>query len=122
MITLNQTKFAERFNAKFLCACRRITPEDVHLMTECGLIGKYSYYICEDLETTRGILRYEQLRENRSEQQIKEPKTQCCKRCSQPLIIVAPDKKGRHKEYCCDCEIHRNRDRQKKLRLQIRKL
>jgi len=67
-------KFADWFNSKILNACRKVTADDVRIMTECNLIGRYRFYGRQDLETIRGILQYEQLRENRPVQQDKEKK------------------------------------------------
>ena len=37
--------FASSFNQKFPGAYRLITVEDVNDMTECGLIGRYGFYL-----------------------------------------------------------------------------
>jgi hypothetical protein len=56
-------KFADWYNAKIPDACRKITADDVRLMIECHLIGGYRFYGRQDLETVRGVLQYEHLRE-----------------------------------------------------------
>ena len=123
-------KFAASFNQKFPGAYRLITAEDVNDMTECGLIGRYGFYLKkvdlserygfnkqDDLETIRGILQYEQLRENRPVPPAleDEPEPPKCKKCDKPLPVKPRDKKGRLREYCSECELLRNRDRQRKL-------
>jgi len=86
MITSNASKFAELFNNKFANACRKIAANDIRLMTECKLIGRYGFYLRQDLETVRGILQYEQFREYRSSDKDKEKEPPTCKRCGQPLL------------------------------------
>jgi hypothetical protein len=76
MFVTSPEKFAEWFNAKIPGTNRKITAADVRLMTECNLIGRYRFYERQDLETIRGILQYEQLRENRPVQQAEEEKPQ----------------------------------------------
>jgi hypothetical protein len=108
--------FADLFNGKFPGAYRKITPDDVRLMTECKLIGRYKYYIHQDLETISCILLYEQLRINGSAHQDKEKNPPTCKRFGKTLPTKLEDKVGRPREYCSDCESFRNREQQKKLR------
>jgi hypothetical protein len=109
-------KFADWYNVKIPDAYRKITADDVRLMTECKLIGRYRYYGRPDLETVRGVLQYEQLRENRPVQQDKEKNPPRCKICAQPLPPSPESRAGRPKEYCPGCEPHRSRWRQAKLR------
>ena len=119
---MNQTitrpdKFATWFNLKVPGAYRRITADDVRLLTECGLIGKYNYYGRLDLETVRGILRYEQLREKRLQRPAPDDagEAPCCKGCGQTLS--AESRVGRPKEYCAQCEPTRARLRSRKWRV-----
>ncbi|MFC2071687.1 hypothetical protein ACFLUU_03085 [Chloroflexota bacterium] len=122
--------FTSSFNQKFPGAYRLITVEDVNDMTECGLIGRYGFYLenvglserygfnrQDDYETVRGILEYEQLCEKRSVKPTLEdkPEPPKCKKCEHPLPFEPRDKKGRPKEYCSECESLRSRDRQRKL-------
>jgi hypothetical protein len=74
MFISSPEKFADLFNARIPDACRKITADDVRLMTKCNLIGRYRSYGRQDLETTRAILQYELLREHRPVQQDKEKK------------------------------------------------
>jgi hypothetical protein len=110
--------FTDWFNEKILDTCRKLTVDDVCLMAECKLIGRYRFYGHQDLETARGILQYEQMREKRigtdEVKAIKGPPT--CKRCDQPLSIPSSNKKGRRREYCTDCESVRSRERNRKWR------
>ena len=108
--------FAEWFNIKVRGAYRKITADDVSLMTECKLVGIYGFYGRQDLETVRGILQYEQLREKQPIQQDEEKKLPTCKLCKQPLPPKPGGKPGKHKEYCSDCEPFRNKERQKHFR------
>jgi len=117
MFITHPEAFADLFNAKIPYARRKITSNDVRLMTKCNLIYKYGFYMQDDLETIRGILEYEQLRENRplaptSEEKQEPPK---CKKCNQPLPVEPEGKIGRPRKYCLTCEPFRNRDRQRKL-------
>ncbi len=122
MVSSDPKHFAEWFNHKYPGAYRQITYEDVKDMTDCGLIYRHKCYSgSEDGETIRGVLQYEQLRENRSLLQDKEKKPPTCRRCRQPLPPNPEDNSGRHKEYCSNCEPQRNRERQKKLMHRRRK-
>jgi hypothetical protein len=114
MIITSPEALAELFNDKVSGAYRNITLDDVRLLTECGLIGKYRYYGRQDLETIRAVLRYEQLRESRLVQKSKEDKPLRCKNCGEFIHLDSEGKAGRHKEYCSECESIRNRERQKK--------
>ncbi len=117
MITSNPAGFAKWFNEKYAGAYRQITTEDVKDLTDCGLIHRRNYYSgLEDGETVRGILRYEQLRENRPIKQDKEKQPPFCKRCGQPLPTNTSGKLGRHNEYCSECESFRNKERQRHFR------
>ena len=110
--------FADLFNTKIPDAYRKVTSNDVRLMTECHLIGKYNFYIMDDLETVRGILEYEQLREKRPAQSTIEnshepPK---CKMCGELLHLQPSGKKGRLKEYCQQCQSARVTERYRRWR------
>ncbi len=121
MFFTDPTAFANWFNMKVPGAYRKITADDVCIITECGLIGKYGFYIRQDLETVRGILQYEQQKEHQLIQQDKEKNPPVCKICGQPLPVNSQGKPGRHKEYCSKCEFTRNRERQKRLKHRRRK-
>ena len=60
-------RLAAKFNATVPGACRPVSADDIRYMSHCGLIGRYGFYTREDLETVRGILRYEQLRVHETE-------------------------------------------------------
>jgi hypothetical protein len=121
MYITSPEEFADLFNTKIPDAHRKITSNDVCLMTECNLIGKYKFYGRQDLETVRGILQYEQLRETPSATQrpaeYQKRKLKKCKMCGQALFEEPEGKIGRPREYCYKCETKRSRDRQKKSRL-----
>ena len=121
MITSNPARFAGLFNLKYPGASRKITTDDVHLMAECGLIGKYGCFLRQDLETARGILQYEQMRDSRSRHQDNGENSPICKICGQPLPLNPDGNPGLPREYCLKCESQRNRERQKKLRRSRRK-
>jgi hypothetical protein len=106
-------RFAELINGVMPGAYRNITVQDIRDMTICGLIGHYGYYGHSDIETVRAILQYEQLREKRIQEQLIEDKSepQKCKRCGQPLPYQRELKKGRHREYCQQCESSRVKER-----------
>jgi len=72
---------AEWFNTKVPGAYRKITSDDLRLMNKCKLIGRYDYYIRQDLETISGILEYEHLQQNKYTRQDKEEKPPTCKIC-----------------------------------------
>jgi hypothetical protein len=97
-------------------ACRKITSDGVCLMTECKLIGMYRFYGCQDMETVRAVLQYEQLRGHRPIKQDKEKKPPCCKSCGQQLPPDPEVKFGRPKEYCNNCEPSRSKLRNRKWR------
>lgn len=81
VITSSPKKLVKWFNKKIPDASRKITADDVTLMTKCNLIGRYNYFIRQDFETIRGILLYEQLRQKRLELQGNEKMTPVCKMC-----------------------------------------
>lgn len=112
---LSPVKFATEFNLMVLGAYREITAQDVREMTECGLIGKYGFYLHSDLHTVISILKYEQLRNNRQKrQEIRDSDgTIHCRRCG-ALLADKGGKKGRPKEYCADCECFRAKERYRK--------
>lgn len=121
MIITSPAKFADWFNDKYPGAYRQISTQDVKDMTDCGLIHLYEYYSRSiDGELIRRILLYERMREDRSQQQEKHSDLPKCKMCGEPLPAVQESKPGRPKEYCSDCELFRNRERQKKLRYRHR--
>lgn len=62
------SKFVDWFRMK-VPGAREISLDDVRLLTECGLIKRCGFYGNADLQTVIGILRYEKLREKRTEQQ-----------------------------------------------------
>jgi len=113
---LSPDKFAAWFNSVVPGAYRHITSQDVRDMTECGLIGKYSYYGQSDLQTVRAILLYEQLRQERNEKLRLKEVPQTCKRCEKPLVSLSDSRRGRRKEYCPECEPFRERERYRKWR------
>ena len=82
----NPTTFADLFNIKVPNTHRKISVLDVCLMTECGLIAKFKYYLRQDIETKRSLLEYERLREDRVRQLEKQGELPTCKRCGNPLI------------------------------------
>jgi len=55
-------KFAAKFNSTVPGAYRIISASDIRQMAHCGLIGRHGFFEHADLETVRGILRYEWLR------------------------------------------------------------
>lgn len=89
MYSTSPKAFADLFNAKIPYAYRGITSYDVRLMTECNLIGRHKCYIRQDLETIRGTLQYEKLRQHRSAQQNKEKEPPRYKSCVQLLPLQA---------------------------------
>lgn len=111
-------KFAMFFNARVPGAYREITTDDVRLLTECGLIKKYGYYPLDDLQTVVGILRYEQVREKRTEKQEHEASLEPprCKLCGEPLPPQPEGKEGRPREYYDQCEALRAAQRYRKWR------
>jgi hypothetical protein len=98
--------FANFVNTKISGAYRKITTNDVCLMTEYNLIGKYEFYGSQDLETVRGILAYEQLREKRATHQSTKLNKGFRKHqmCDQLLHPHFSDKRGRPGEYCQQCQ------------------
>ena len=123
MFKTSPEEFAALFNEKYPGACRQITAQGVREMTTCGLIGRHYGYIRDDLETIRGILEYEQLRENRPLPPTSEEKQEppSCKKCNQPLPVEPEGKIGRPRRYCLACQLLRNRNRQRKFRDKRRK-
>ena len=101
-------------------AFRSIDVEDVQDMTQCGLIGRYGYYIHLDIETVRAILQYEQLRVNRQKKdEIRDNGVIHCRRCG--VVLAKPDgRKGRPREYCPDCESSRSAMRNRKWRRKMK--
>jgi hypothetical protein len=102
-------KFADLFNAKVPGAYRQITVDDVRDMVACGLIGKFDCFLNLDLETVRGILQYEQLRQNRQRKdEIRDDDGVIhCRGCGM-VLPEADGKRGRPREYCPDCKSSRS--------------
>ena len=118
---LRPNRFAEWFNRVAPGAYRQITAEDVLDMTQCGLIGRYGEYMQLDIETVRGILRYEQLRRNRQKRaDIRDSDDSIhCRSCG--VVLTKPDgRRGRPREYCRDCETSRSTMRGRKRRRKMR--
>ena len=109
-------KFAQWFNTKVPGAYREVTPDDIRLLTECGVIKRHGYYFHDDIKTIIGILNYEQLlgkrRQKQEQEAILEPPH--CKLCGQPLLPQSEGKSGRPKEYCPQCEGLRIKERYRK--------
>ena len=125
MVNTSPEKFAALFNEKYPGAYRQVTAQDIREMTTCCLIGRYDFYLRDDLELVRGLLQYERLREKRSAQQESaEDKLELleCKRCKQPLPPETTGKKGRPQEYCPSCEPFRNTERYREWRKRKRRL
>jgi len=61
----NAEQFAEQFNSLFPGAFRILTADDVKEIVRCGLIRRHGYYEWLDLQTVRGIIQYEALRNQR---------------------------------------------------------
>jgi hypothetical protein len=110
-------RFAVEFNQNVPGAHRHLTPDDVRLMTRCGLIRRYNFYVKGDIQTAIGILRYEQLREKRIKQESKPSSMErLCRACGNPLPSRDPARKGRPREYCDVCDPLRSRLRNRKWR------
>jgi hypothetical protein len=107
----NAGEFARLFNAQVPGAYRRIGATDVRVMTDCDLIGESGYYVRQDLETVRRILRYEHRRGVRPTSQRQTEKTLRCRICRRPLPPNPVGKVGRRREYCPACESSRVRER-----------
>ena len=60
-------KFASRYNAAVPGSHRAVTPDDIRVLAHCGLIGRHGFFDRTDLETVRGILQYEKVRNIRFE-------------------------------------------------------
>ena len=103
-------------------AHRKVDAVDIQLMTECNLIGKYSYYGHVDIQLVWGILKYEQLKQNReSRNEIKGlDGIMHCSRCHVVLAAQPAGTRGRPREFCQDCEAARSRDRYRKRRDKIK--
>lgn len=63
-VVADPAKFAARFNSRVPGAHRPVTDDDIREMTVCGLIGRRSFFERSDIETVRGVLRYERMRQN----------------------------------------------------------
>lgn len=117
----NPEKFAELFNVRVSGAHRQITVDDVRDMVDCGLIGRYGYYIHLDMETVSAILQYERLRHNRQKRdEIKdEDGVIHCRRCG--VVLARPKtKRGRPNEYCDKCQPLWGRERNLKRRRKMK--
>ncbi|HEY49414.1 MAG TPA: hypothetical protein G4O13_05145 [Dehalococcoidia bacterium] len=66
-VVADPAKFAERFNLIVRGAYRPVTVDDIRSMMKCGLIGRCGFFDRSDLQTVRGILQYERLRERTAE-------------------------------------------------------
>lgn len=118
MFINNAEAFARWFNRKYPGAYREITAEDIEEMAQCGLICRYQYYsTSKDGETVRGVLQYEQLRQNRQNRnEIRDANGAIhCRRCG-ALLTKSDNKRGRPKEYCPQCAPVRGRERWRKWR------
>ena len=116
-LTTRPDKFAAEVNAKLPGAHRQISTDDVKDMTNCGLIGKYGYYMQLDIETVRAILQYEQLRQNgQKRDEIRDDDGAIhCRRCG--VVLARPKaKRGRPSEFCDKCQPFRGRERYRKWR------
>jgi hypothetical protein len=117
-VATSPARFAVEFNQTVPGAYRKISVQDVKLLTECGLIGRYKYYAESDILTVIGILQYERFREKRIEKEEKAPgKMRSCKSCGTQLPTQEETKKGRRKEYCSKCEPLRSKLRNRKWRM-----
>ncbi|MFC1982972.1 hypothetical protein ACFLV5_04250 [Chloroflexota bacterium] len=104
-------------------APRNITIGDVENLKECELIHRYGFYsTSQDGKTILGILKYEKMRERKSDQKSTGYKSRPpkCKMCGQSIPEEPEGKGGRPKEYCHQCSPLRGKERQKKLRQQHR--
>jgi hypothetical protein len=70
-VVADPVKFAEKFNRTVPGAYKSITGDDIRRMTHCGLIGRYGFFLREDVETVRGVLRYEQLKDTAKTQSVR---------------------------------------------------
>ena len=70
-VMADPVRFAAKFNATVPGSYRMVSVDDIRYLSHCGLIGRHGFYTREDVDTVRGILRYEQLREHRLEQEKK---------------------------------------------------
>jgi hypothetical protein len=61
-VVADPAKFAARFNARVPGAHRPVTDDDIREMALCGLIGRRGFFERSDIETVRGVLRYEKMR------------------------------------------------------------
>lgn len=103
-------KFAYFFNAKVPGAYRKVSGDDIGLLTQCGLIGRYGFYdTTNDLQTVIGLLSYEQLRGKMTQHEKAEAicNPPLCRLCGKPLPKQPEGKRGRPREYCPDCESSR---------------
>ena len=69
-VVADPVKFAARFNLTVSGAYRHVTCDDIRQMEQCGLIGRSGFFDRSDLETVRGILQYEQLRQEAARKEI----------------------------------------------------
>jgi len=63
-IVADPAKFAARFNSRVPGAHRLVTDEDIREMAFCGLIGRRGFFERSDIETVRGVLNYEKMRQD----------------------------------------------------------
>ena len=113
MLISDPKRFAVEFNQKVPGMYRSITVADIQEMTECGLIARYGFYIRDDLETVRKLLKWERLTQNRQKkEEIRDSDGAIhCKRCYVVLSDQPDGTVGRPNEYCADCESARSRER-----------
>ena len=118
MFITSPNKFAALFNERLPDTHRNVIAEDIICMKKCKHICRHGFYIRDDLETVRGILLYEQMRDKESIQQPVKDKKELpkCKMCEQPLPPEPANKTGRPKEYCSGCELLRTKERNRKWR------
>ena len=112
-LTSSPARFARDFNATVPGAYRRMTPEDIRVLSDCGLVGRYGYYGQEDIRTIIGLLDYEQYlkKQEKKAETMTADGQRLCKMCRQPLPPEPEGKKGRHREYCDKCEPYRSTER-----------
>ena len=128
MFITSPEKFATWFNNKYQGVYRKISTQDVRDLTACKLIYRFGYYSPpQDGETIRGILQYEQMREQRKQAPPGKENGNTiapvrCKVCGALLLQQTEGKKGRPKEYCLGCEVSRNTERSRKWRERKRRL
>jgi len=61
-VVAEPAKFAAKFNARVPGAHRPVSDDDIREMALCGLVGRRGFFERSDIETVRGVLRYEKMR------------------------------------------------------------